>query len=400
MHKFLFKAKRANGQVISGNLKAKTKNDVIYLLKSKNLEPIKIDIKKSVFQLGSGGSTIPAKSLVTFTRQMSFLINAGIPVVQALQIVKEISSSIIVKEVVADVMNSIEKGSTFADALAAHPGVFNNVFVNIIQSGEIGGSLDIMLNRLALYIEENEQLKSRVKKAMMYPAFLLTIGTIIIIIIMVKVVPQFTSIFDSASAELPAMTQLLITISDFFISNFIVLIIGVFFVPFCFIMYLRSPAGRVMKDQLLMFTPIIGPLLLKSSFARFSRTLSCLLSGGVNVADALGTASLTANNFFVEKAINNVRNKVIKGKSVAHSLKQETIFPGLVSNMMAIGEETGNTDATLEKVAEFYEEQVKTTTAAISDLLQPVLIAILGCVVGFIVIALYLPIFKLPGVMM
>lgn len=399
MQTFLFKAKRSNGQVISGKVKAKTKNEVLYMLVAKKLEPVYVEMQKSIFNLGSGGiSVIRTKHVVFFTRQMSFLINAGVPVVQALNIVKQIAQSAGLKTVITDIVNDIEKGSTFAASLSAHPSVFNNMYVNIIESGELGGSLDVMLSRLAEYIEESERLKARVKKAMMYPGFVMSIGIVIVIVIMVMVVPKFTSIFDSSDVQLPLMTQMLISISDFFRNNLILIIISAFFIPFCFVVYLRSSAGRRLKDQLLMLLPVIGPLILKNSLARFSRTLSCLLSGGVNVADALGTSALTSNNFFIERSIENVKNQVIKGKSIAQSLKKEKMIPALITNMVAIGEETGNTDATLEKVAEFYEEQVKTTTNTISDLLQPFLIAILGCMVGFIVISLYLPIFKLPGI--
>ena len=399
MYTFLFKAKKASGMVISGQIKAKTKNEVLYMLAAKKLEPVHIELKKSIFQLGSGGlSGLSTKHLVFFTRQLAFLINAGVPVVQSLQIIRQITTSAQLKEIVVDLVNGIEKGSSLSAALAAHPAVFSNMYVNIIESGEIGGSLDTMLTRLADYIEESEKLKGRVKKAMMYPGFVMSIGIIIVILIMVMVVPKFTSIFDSSNVQLPLMTQILISTSDFFRNNLIVVILGTFLIPFCFIMYLRSPAGRPTKDQLLMLLPVIGPLVLKNSLARFTRTLSCLLSGGINVADALGTSALTSNNFFIEKSIKNVKNQVVKGKSIAQSLKKEKIIPVLVSNMVAIGEETGNTDATLEKVAEFYEEQVKSTTNAISDLIQPFMIAILGGMVGFIVVSLYLPIFKMPGI--
>ncbi|MDE0119791.1 MAG: type II secretion system F family protein [Bdellovibrionales bacterium] len=399
METFLFKAKRPTGQVVSGKVQAKDKNEVIYLLNAKKLEVIHIEMKKRMFQLGSGGTGgISSKSLVHFTRQMAFLINAGVPVVQSLQIMKRITKDEVLKQVVTDLANSIEKGSTFANALASYPSIFSSTFVSIIEAGEMGGSLDIMLNRLAEYIEESAKLKSRMLKAMMYPSFVLSVGMIIVVVIMVKVVPQFTSIFSSSNMKLPPLTQLLISISDAFRYNLIWIIVFGFFIPFCFILYLRSPMGRSLKDQLLMITPVIGPLVLKNSLARFSRTFACLLLGGVNVADALKTSGLTSNNFFIEKSITNVRNEVMRGKSIASSLKKEPIIPTLIADMVAIGEETGNTEATLTKVAEFYEEQVKTTSNAISELIQPVLIAVLGGLVGFIVIALYLPIFKLPGV--
>ncbi len=399
MNTFIFKAKKPSGQVVSGKVKAKNKNEVLYMLAGKKLEPIHIEFQKSIFLLGSGGSaTVRTKYIVQFTRQIAFLINAGVPILQALQIVKEISLNIALKTVISDLIVSIEKGDTFAMALSGYPAIFSNMYVNIIEAGEVGGNLDIMLNRLAEYIEESEKLKSRVTKAMMYPGFVLSVSVIIFIIIMVQVVPKFTTMFSGSSAELPMMTQMLINMSDIFRNNIVFILIAGFFIPFCFIMYLRSPAGRQLKDQLLMLLPVIGPLTVKSSLARFSKTLACLLSGGVNMADALKTSAFTSNNFFIEQSIQTVRNQVIKGKSVAESLKKEKVIPPLVANMVAIGEETGSTDVTLEKVSEFYEEQVRVTAGAISELIQPFLIAGLGVVIGFVVIALYLPIFKLPGV--
>ena len=393
---FTFKAKKQNGQVLSGKLKAKSKNEVLFLLNSKKLDPIFIEMEQKLFSRG-GISGVSSKHLVVFTRQLAFLINAGVPILQSLRIVSEISRHPVLKTVVVDVINGIASGVSLSAALAAHPGIFGNIYVSIVQAGETGGSLDIMLNRLAAYLEESNRLKSRVKKAMMYPAFVLSIGILIVIVIMVKVVPKFVEIFSGSDMKLPAVTQLLITISDFFRNNFVLVVLFSFVIPFISVLYLRTASARPLKDQILMLIPIIGNLTIKNSLARFSRTLSCLLSGGVNVAEALSVSALTSDNFFIEQAIKNVQKQVISGKPMAQSLKKESLIPLLISNMVAIGEETGKTDATLEKVAEFYEEQVRSTTDAMSDLIQPFLIAVLGVLVGFIVIALYLPIFDMPG---
>ena len=399
MYTFSFKAKKPDGKIFSAKLKAKNKNQAIRMLKAKNLEPVHISIETSLFNLGSGsGGGLPSKYLVIFTRQLAFLINAGVPLVQSLRIVREIAQHLKLKLVITELINSVEGGSTFAIALANQPGVFSSMYVSMISAGEVGGSLDVMLSRLAEYIEESEKLKSKVKKAMMYPSFVLITGVGVIVAIMVMVIPKFIDIFSSSKVELPLSTKILVGASYAIRNHFIIIGLLFFFIPFVFIMYLRSPAGRAMKDQLLMLTPVIGPLVLKNSLARFSKTLACLLAGGVSAADALNTSALTSNNFFVEKAIQNVKDKVIKGKPVAQSLRKEKVIPVLVSNMVAIGEETGNIDATLEKVAEFYEEQVKTTTSAISDLIQPFLIVFLGGLIGFIVISIYVPIFKMPGI--
>ena len=399
MHTFSFKAKKSDGQIVSGKVKAKNKNGVLFMLNARKMDAIHIELQKSVLPGGGGISSVSMKHLVVFTRQMAFLISSGIPVVQALLIAKGISKSQALKTIITDVSEDIEKGSTFASALSTYPSVFNPIYISIIEAGETGGNLDTMLNRLASYIEDSASLRSRMLKAMMYPGFVLSVGVIMMIMIMAVVVPKFTSIFDNAGADLPLMTKILVGASDFFKDNIIAIIIMVIIVPFCTILYLRSPAGRPIKDQLLMFLPVIGPLVLKNSMARFSRTFSCLLAGGVNVAEALNTAAVTSNNFFIEQAVKNVKNQVMKGKPIAQSLEKESVIPSLVSNMVAIGEETGRTDVTLEKVAEFYEEQVKTTSNMISELIQPFLIILLGGMVGFVVIALYLPIFKLPGLL-
>lgn len=395
---FLFKAKRANGELISGKIKARDKNEVIYILKAKHLDPVIINQKKSFFDTKTG--TVKNKDVVQITRQMSFLISSGIPIVQSLQIVKEITTNNYIQEVITNIINSIEKGSSFAQALSEFPHIFSNIYIHMIQAGEVGGSLDIMLKQLATDLEESEKIKSRVKKAMMYPTFVLTIGLVIIVIIMVFVVPKFVSMFSSSGKSLPAMTQILVDISDLFVNHlFALFVIGVL-CPISFIMYLKSAAGRTLKDTILLVIPIIGTLILHSNLARLSRTLSSLLKGGVNMIDALDVSIRTANNTFIELAIKNVKTKVATGNSIALSLKQEKIIPPLLPNMVAIGEETGNIDATLEKVAEFYEEQVKSTTEAMSDLIQPILIVVLGGIVGFVVLALYAPIFKLPETML
>ena len=396
---FSFKAKKKNGQVISGKVKAKNKNEVLFMLVAKQLEPVHVELQKPLLKVGGGGlSGVSNKHLVTFTRQLAFLVTAGVPVIQALQIVKGLSQSAPLKIVITDIVNDIEKGSTFSSSLSSYPSIFSSVYVNMVEAGEGGGSLDVMLSRLASYIEESAQLKSKMLKAMMYPAFVLSAGGLVLAVIMMFVVPKFTSIFASSKVGLPLATQMLVTASDLLRNNIMAVLILAIFIPFVCLMYLRSPAGRPLKDQILMLLPVVGPLVLKNSLARFSRTFSCLMVGGVDVSNALGTAALTSNNFFIERSLQTVKRKVMQGKSISQSLKKEAIIPGLVTNMMAIGEETGKIDVTLEKVAEFYEEQVRTTANTISDLIQPFLIVLLGGIIGFIVIALYLPVFKLPGV--
>ncbi len=398
MRTFRFRAKAESGKTFSGKLKADSRTDVIERLNSKNLEPISIHMEKSIFALGSGEQTVKLKSLVEFTRQLAFLVKAGIPIVQGLQIVREICQSMVLKQVTNSIIQDIKRGQSLSEALANYPSVFGQLFVSLIRSGETSGNLDRMLEQLAGYIEQTEKIRSRVMKAMMYPGFILLIGVSIVTLLIIFVVPQLAGVFLESNVELPIMTQLLLSASSFLGNNLVLVAVVFIVLPFVGLMYLRSPSGRVLKDQIIMMLPIFGGLAIKNSIARFTRTLSCLMASGVNILEALDTSSFTANNFFIETAIQRIRNQVGKGDTISNALKNESVIPPLVSHMVAIGEESGNVDATLEKVAEFYEEQVSTTADSISDLINPFLIVVLGVMVGFIVISLYLPIFKMAGV--
>ena len=397
MKVFKFKAKTPQGRVISGSIKAKSRNELVRRMAVKNVEPLIIEEKNSFF-LGSG-SSVNSKHLVAFTRQLGFLISAGVPIIKALHIIQDVIYSHTLKSAVKDIVNSLETGSTFSSALSQHTNIFNQLFVSMVASGEKSGNLDKSLKQLAGYVEESAQLKNKIKKAMMYPVFVLVIGVAVTIGIMVKVVPTFVSIFKDSDVPLPFITKMLMNISDIFVNNIIIILFLVIIAPFFFVLYLLSPQGRKLKDQLLMALPVFGNLCRQNSVARFSRTFSCLMSSGVNIIEALKTSSNASNNFHIEKAIKSVSNQVVKGKPLGDSLRQHAVMPSLVSSMASIGEETGNVDATMEKVAEFYEENVKTTADNMASLIQPFLIVFLGGIIGFVVIALYLPIIKMPGVM-
>jgi len=396
---FVFKARTAGGKIVTGKLEAKTPNQASEMLSIKHLEPVSIEQKKTVSNILETAGVVKTRDVVGFARQMAFLIGSGVAVLHSLKMVKETSDSGAFMRVLGIVIMDIEGGSSLAHALSQHGNVFNKLFVSMIQSGELAGNLDVMLLSLAEYFETSEQIKSRVKKAMMYPGFIILAGTGILIGIMVGVVPKVTGVFKDMDADLPLLTEVLVRVSDFMVVNFLPVLITAFLLPFGFVMYCRSKHGRPFKDQLLMLLPIMGPLYLKSSVAKFSKTLSCLLNSGVEVTEALSVASETADNYFIEQALYRVRKKVTKGKQMAECLKNEKIIPYLLSKMVAIGEESGNVDATLTKVAEYYEEQVKTTANTISELIQPVLIVSLGGITGLIVLGIYLPIIKLPGLL-
>ena len=397
MKKFKFTAKDIHGKVVSGTVKASSRNDVIRRMSNKGMEPLLIEKQKEFF-FGSGG-VVNTRHIVSFTRQLGFLINAGVPIVQALRIVSDMIQSSMLQLVIKDVISNIEGGDTFSDALAQHPQIFNHLFISIVESGEQSGNLDRMLDQLATYLEESDKIKNKVKKAMMYPSFIFVVGIGVTIGIMVFVVPKFSSIFETNDQPLPVLTKILLATSTMFVENIGIVLMVTIVIPTIAIFYLKSPAGRKLKDQLLMITPIFGALLFQNSIARFSRTLACLMAAGVNVTDAMNTSAMTANNVFVEAAIKDIRNQVVKGKSMGVAFKSQQILPSLVANMVSVGEETGSIDATMEKVAEFYEENVRVTANNMADLIQPFLIVFLGGIVGFVVISLYLPIIKMPGIL-
>ncbi len=396
MDTFLFKAKTQDGRVVSGSLKAKNQNDAVQMLSAKKLQPIFINKKKALLTLGSGGG-VAQKDLVIFARQLAFLVDAGVPIMQSLQTIQPMTNSAVLKNVLVGVINQIDSGHSLSEALANYPLVFNNLFYSLVQAGESSGQLNVLLTQLADDLESSDKMKSRVKKALSYPVFILVVGVGILIGLMTFVVPRFASMFESAGSELPAITKMLMMVSDFFVNNLFLVLFMAVVAPIVFFAYLFSGAGRPVKDQLFWILPIMGPLVRKNCLSRFTKTLSYLIASGVSITDSLHNASVASNNLLVERAVRNIIVRVEKGKSIAESLKPEKIFPDLVSRMIAIGEETGKVDATLAKVAEYYEDQVKTSSAAISDMIQPVFIVFIGGLVGFVVIAIYMPIFKLAG---
>lgn len=397
MYTFNFKATRENGKTVTGQIKAASQNEALRLLNLRKLQPLFIKKKQSILKLGSG-SVVAQKDLVVFSRQLAFLVESGVPIIQSLQIVQPITQSAVLKNVLTQLIKSVDKGKNFSEALAEHPAVFNNLFFSLVQAGESSGKLNILLAQLADDIESSDNLRSKVTKALMYPIFVLSVGIVIMIGLMVFVVPKFASVFSSAGSDLPAMTKILMSVSDFFVNNLLLVLFTLIAAPVTFFIYLFSPAGRKFKDQLFWILPIIGPIVRKNSLARFTKTLSYLMASGVNVTEALHNAAAASNNYLVETSIQNAIARVERGQSIAQSIAKERIFPHLLSHMVSIGEETGKLDATLQKVSEFYEEQVKTSAATIADMIQPIFIVVLGGFVAFVVIAMYLPIFKLAGV--
>ena len=330
-----------------------------------------------------------------FTRQMATMIDAGLPLVQCLDILGNQQDSAKFKKVILEVKRDVESGSTFAEALRKHEKVFDRLYVNLVSAGEVGGILDTILNRLAVYMEKAEQLKRKVKGAMVYPISVCVIAIGVVVLMMVKVIPVFEKMFADFGGELPGPTQTVITISNFMqayiLHGFGLAIALVFLLRYIY----STERGRLFFDSLFLKLPIFGSLLRKVAVARFSRTLSTMLSSGVPILDALEIEARTAGNVVIEGAVMKTKDSISEGKTIAEPLGEAKVFPGMVVQMIAVGEQTGAMDSMLSKIADFYDEEVETAVEALTSLLEPIMMLVLGGTVGTILIAMYLPIFKI-----
>jgi type IV pilus assembly protein PilC len=338
---------------------------------------------------------VPTKSLAVFTRQFSVMIDAGLPLVQCLDILGKQEPDKRFSSVILKVREEVEAGASLADGMRKYPKAFDDLYTNMVAAGEAGGILDTILKRLATYIEKNVKLKAQVKSAMIYPIAVLVIAALVVAVILWKVIPTFAQLFAGLGAELPLPTRVVIWMSNQFIYFMPVLIIGIIVGGVVFRQYYATHSGRRVVDRTMLRVPILGMILRKVAVARFCRTLSTLLSSGVPILDGLNITARTAGNAIIEDAIMTTRASIERGETVAVPLQNTKVFPPMVTQMIGVGEATGALDMMLSKIADFYEEEVDTAVAGLLTLLEPVMIAILGVIVGGIVIAMYLPIFSL-----
>src|SRR5215210_7770577 len=349
-----------------------------------------------------GREKVKSKELALFTRQFSVMLDAGLPLVQCLEILAQQQDNKFFQKVIFQVRADVEAGLTLADAMAKHPRVFEPLFTNMIAAGETGGILDIILQRLSTYLEKMVKLKSDVKSALIYPIAVIIISIIVISIIMIVVIPAFKNIFEGLlgpGEKLPWLTELVVSISQFMASYWWLISLAIGIIVFALKSWYKTEKGERFIDGLLLRLPIIGQILRKIAVARFSRTLSTLLSSGVPILESLDITARTSGNVVVSEAINKVRNGVERGESVVEPLKATDVFPNMVSQMIAIGEQTGALDAMLGKITDFYEQEVDSAIASLLTLIEPVMIGFLGVTIGSIVIAMYLPLFTLIGKM-
>jgi type IV pilus assembly protein PilC len=396
---FNYVGKSKRGRVLKGEIEAVDERIARIQLKRRSIEVTKLKQKpKDIF---SGISflqpKVTKKDLVIFTRQFSTMIDAGLPLVQGLNILSEQMENKTFKGMLKQVTRDVEGGSTLADALNKHPQVFDALFVNLIAAGEVGGILDTILQRLASYIEKSEKLKSKVKGALVYPVAVLIIGVLVLAVIMVFVIPVFQEMFAGAGKALPGLTQLVINISNFTKGNIHWIIVGIIVFIWVFRRYRKTSSGKKNTDILLLKAPIFGELIRKVAVARFTRTLGTMISSGVPILDALEITAKTSGNMVVEEVIYEARTSIAEGQSISEPLSESDVFPGMVTQMISVGESTGALDAMLEKIADFYDDEVDTAVTALTALLEPLMMMLLAGLLGPIIIAMYLPIFQMAS---
>ena len=392
---FVWEGKLANGNIKKGEIEADTKATATMLLRRQRILPTKIKGKPKQITLFE--QKIQTKDIVIFTRQFSTMINAGLPLVQCLEILSSQQPNPTFKKILAQIKADVEGGSTFADALGKHPKVFDNLFVNLIAAGEVGGVLDTVLNRLAVYMEKNEALKNKVKSAMTYPVVVLGSWAACLMPVMIFVIPVFQDMFDQFGASLPGPTQLVVDLSHFFRSSWHIMIATIILLIIAFKWAKKQPKGKFYLDTLALKLPIFGPLIKKVAVAKFTRTLGTMISSGVPIMDGLEITAKTSGNIIIENAIRAVRTAISEGKSMSEPLEQTGIFPGMVVQMISVGEATGAMDQMLSKIADFYDEEVDMAVEALTSALEPMLMVFLGGIIGFVVVAMYLPIFQMAG---
>jgi len=397
MPTFEWKGTGRNGQTQTGVLVADSKDAVIAVMRRQQVVVTAVKEKGKEIALPKFGGKVPPQLIAIFTRQFSVMIDAGLPLVQCLEILGGQQDHKGFKRTLIQIRQDVESGSTLADAMRKHPKVFNDLFTNMVAAGEAGGILDTILQRLATYIEKAVKLNSQVKSAMIYPVAVISIAVIVVMIILWKVIPVFASLFQGLGAELPMPTRVVIALSHF-IGDFWWLIGGlVVGTIYALRRYHETYKGKRVIDGFVLKMPILGMLMRKIAVARFCRTLSTLTSSGVPILDGLTITAKTAGNSIVEDAIMKTRKSVEEGKTISEPLGDTEVFPSMVVQMIAVGEQTGALDTMLSKIADFYEEEVDTAVAGLMKLLEPILIAFLGVAIGGIVIAMYMPMFALIG---
>lgn len=403
MATFSFQARTTDGKFVKGELDSMSEQEARIKLRSQKLIPIKVLMKGGAKKKGNDlgfalfDDKVKPKDLKIFTRQFAVLVAAGVPIVQGLESLSKGTRSPALTKALILICEDVKSGKRLGEALAARPKIFDRLYVNLVKAGEEGGVLDVVLNRLAEYIEKMVKLKGKVTSALWYPAVIIVIAALVITGIMIFVIPAFAGMFAQGGKELPFLTQLVMDMSNSFATYWYLLPLVFVSVPMGFKSYYNTSEGRKVMDTLILQVPLFGTLVKKSGIARMARTLSTLLSAGVKIMDALEIAASTTGNWVIEKAVLEAREAVSKGQNLVEPLRKYPFFDNMVLQMITVGESTGNLDAMLNKIADFYEDEVEATADALTSMIEPMLMVFLGGIIAVIVIAMYLPIFDLAG---
>jgi type IV pilus assembly protein PilC len=395
---YKWEGKTLKGLIKKGEMEAPSEVAIRIHLRQQSIIPTKIVSKGKEIKISwPFKKKVKQRAIAIFTRQLATMIDAGLPLVQSLEILSSQQDHKVFKNIIREIREDVEGGSTFAGALKKHPVTFNELYTNLVVAGEEGGILDNILNRLANYIEKAEALKKKVKSALIYPTTIVGVAIMVVMILMIFVIPVFETMFKSAGQTLPLPTLIVLTLSRLIKKYVIIFIPAVILLFYLFKKYYQTESGKTLFDGLLLKLPVLGSLFQKISVARFSRTLGTLVSSGVPILDGLNIVSKTSGNKTVEKAILNARTSIREGETIAEPLNRSKIFPPMVIQMISVGESTGALDSMLAKIADFYEEEVDVAVGNLTSLLEPFLMVFLGVVIGGVVIAMYLPIFQMAS---
>lgn len=397
MPTFKYIAKETTGKTVSGILEYSDKELLIDALRKKGLIIISIEetVKKKVM---SFGDSVKLEEVVIFSRQLATMVDSGIPLVQALDILCEQIEKPVFRNILVKVKDDIETGSSLSDALARHPEVFSTLYVNMVRAGESSGALDDILDRLAAYLEKASMLQRKVKSSLVYPTVVITMAMLITLVMLLKVIPTFKGIFAMLGGTLPLPTRILILVSDTVREMFLYVVAVVAVIVFALRKYMKTSQGKEVFDRMLLAMPILGALFRKVAVAKFTRTLATLVKSGVPILVSLEIVAKTAGNTVIEKAVESVRTGIKEGENIADPLAKSGAFPPMVVRMIKVGEQTGELEKMLTKIADFYEDQVDAAVSGLTSLIEPLIIAVLGVVIGGIVIAMFLPVFKLTEI--
>jgi type IV pilus assembly protein PilC len=397
---FLWQGKDRQGKKVKGEIEALSDSMVILGLRKKGLTQLKVRKKPKAINITLPflKGRVPEKNVVVFTRQFATMINAGLPIIQCLEIQSSQQDHKEFQQVLITIKENVEKGETLAEVLRHHPKVFDPLYCNMVDAGEMGGALDVILNRLAFFMEKNMKLKKKVKGALVYPASVMTVAVIVVAIMMIFVIPSFQKMFSGFGADLPWLTQVVVNISHFMRTNVLLMIIGLIIIAIAFRQTYKTTKGRTFFDRIFLKLPVFGILLRKVAVAKFTRTLGTMISSGVPILTSLGIVAKTAGNIIIENAIVATRDSISQGKTIAEPLGDSGIFPPMVVQMISVGESTGALDDMLNKIADFYDDEVDAAVGTLTSMIEPLMMVFLGTVLGTMIVAMYLPIFQLGSV--